>query len=131
MEKENTRVRLLLKTIAQESTTLRLLSFDPERLKKQFGLSDADLDALRSADLLRDSELSGRRNPANLKAFMPGSETAGAGVIGSTGVSPLPLPPPPPPPEVLIVNMTPRSLSGEQNQDSEPTIAVNPSNTQQ
>ncbi len=131
MEKENTRVRLLLKTIAQESTTLRLLSFDPERLKKQFGLSDADLDALRSADLLRASELSGRRNPANLKAFMPGSETAGAGVIGSTGVSPLPLPPPPPPPGVLIVNMTPRSLSGEQSQDSEPTIAVNPSNTQQ
>src|SRR5215510_293392 len=29
---------------------------------------------------------------------------------------------------VLVVNMIPRSLSGESNQDSEPTIAVNPAN---
>jgi hypothetical protein len=29
---------------------------------------------------------------------------------------------------VLVVNMIPRSLSGEENQDSEPTIAVNPAN---
>src|SRR5262249_7211617 len=29
---------------------------------------------------------------------------------------------------VLVVNMIPRSLSGETNQDSEPTIAVNPAN---
>lgn len=61
---ENTRIRLLLSTIAQESATLRLLSYDPEQLKKQFGLSETDLDALRSVDLLRASELSGRRNPA-------------------------------------------------------------------
>ena len=47
---ENTRIRLLLKTIAQESATLRLLSYDPDRLKQQFGLSDAELEALRSAD---------------------------------------------------------------------------------
>jgi hypothetical protein len=32
---------------------------------------------------------------------------------------------------VLVVNMIPRSLSGESHQDSEPTIAVNPANTQQ
>lgn len=29
---------------------------------------------------------------------------------------------------VLVVNMIPKSLSGEENQDSEPTIAVNPAN---
>src|ERR1041384_4011726 len=29
---------------------------------------------------------------------------------------------------VLVVNMIPKSLSGEDNQDSEPTIAVNPAN---
>ncbi len=29
---------------------------------------------------------------------------------------------------VLVVNMIPRALSGESHQDSEPTIAVNPSN---
>jgi len=32
---------------------------------------------------------------------------------------------------VLIVNMIPKSLSFETNQDSEPTLAVNPANTQQ
>src|SRR6267143_5368518 len=31
-------------------------------------------------------------------------------------------------PVVLLVNMIPKSLSGESNQDSEPTIAVNPAN---
>ncbi len=31
-------------------------------------------------------------------------------------------------PKVLLVNIIPRSLSGEANQDSEPTIAVNPAN---
>lgn len=31
-------------------------------------------------------------------------------------------------PAVLLVNIIPRSLSGETNQDSEPTIAVNPAN---
>jgi hypothetical protein len=31
-------------------------------------------------------------------------------------------------PVVLLVNMIPKSLSGETNQDSEPTIAVNPAN---
>src|SRR6266702_8507874 len=30
--------------------------------------------------------------------------------------------------KVLVVNMMPRSLSGEAHQDSEPTIAVNPAN---
>ena len=34
-------------------------------------------------------------------------------------------------PAVLLVNMIPRSLSGESNQDSEPTIAVNPANPMQ
>jgi hypothetical protein len=34
-------------------------------------------------------------------------------------------------PRVLVVNMIPRSLSSEINQDSEPTIAVNPANTDQ
>jgi hypothetical protein len=34
-------------------------------------------------------------------------------------------------PAVLIVNMIPKSLSGEANQDSEPTIAVNPANPRQ
>jgi len=29
---------------------------------------------------------------------------------------------------LTVVNMTPQSLSGEQNQDSEPQIAVNPAN---
>src|ERR1043166_402387 len=33
-----------------------------------------------------------------------------------------------PPNQVLLVNMIPKSLSGETNQDSEPTIAVNPAN---
>ena len=28
--------------------------------------------------------------------------------------------------QVLVVNMVPRSLSGETNQDSEPSLAVNP-----
>ncbi len=32
---------------------------------------------------------------------------------------------------VLVVNMIPKSMSGEQNQDSEPCIAVNPANAQQ
>ena len=31
-------------------------------------------------------------------------------------------------PKVLLVNIIPRSLSGETNQDSEPTLAVNPAN---
>ncbi|MEO8436136.1 MAG: hypothetical protein ABI596_14640 [Pyrinomonadaceae bacterium] len=31
-------------------------------------------------------------------------------------------------PSILLVNMIPRSLSGEENQDSEPSIAVNPAN---
>src|ERR1041385_9525357 len=31
-------------------------------------------------------------------------------------------------PKVLLVNMIPKSLSGESHQDSEPTIAVNPNN---
>src|SRR6267142_3794605 len=35
------------------------------------------------------------------------------------------------PASVLVVNMIPKSLSGEENQDSEPTIAVNPANPQQ
>ena len=35
------------------------------------------------------------------------------------------------PQSVLVVNMIPKSLSGEDNQDSEPTIAVNPANPQQ
>lgn len=35
------------------------------------------------------------------------------------------------PQSVLVVNMIPRSLSGEDNQDSEPTIAVNPANPKQ
>lgn len=34
-------------------------------------------------------------------------------------------------PTVVIVNMIPKSLSGEENQDSEPTIAVNPANPKQ
>jgi hypothetical protein len=34
-------------------------------------------------------------------------------------------------PGVLVVNMIPRSLSGETNQDSEPHIAVNPDNPQE
>src|SRR5258708_22367823 len=32
---------------------------------------------------------------------------------------------------VLVVNMIPQSLSGETNQDSEPTLAVNPTNPSQ
>src|SRR5262249_23498531 len=39
--------------------------------------------------------------------------------------------PPPPPPGVLVVNMTPKSLSGEAHQDSEPWLTVNPANPQQ
>src|SRR5437667_817713 len=34
-------------------------------------------------------------------------------------------------PIVLVVNRIPKSLSGEENQDSEPTIAVNPANPRQ
>ncbi|MFZ0209791.1 MAG: hypothetical protein WAL59_27405, partial [Roseiarcus sp.] len=30
--------------------------------------------------------------------------------------------------DVFVVNMIPKSLSGEQNQDSEPNLAVNPAN---
>ena len=30
--------------------------------------------------------------------------------------------------DVFVVNMIPKSLSGEQNQDSEPNLAVNPVN---
>lgn len=36
-----------------------------------------------------------------------------------------------PAPSVLVVNMIPKSLSGEEHQDSEPTIAVNPANPRQ
>jgi hypothetical protein len=32
---------------------------------------------------------------------------------------------------VTVINMTPQSMSGETNQDSEPNLAVNPANTQQ
>ena len=74
---ETTRMRLLLKTIAQESATLRLLSYDPGRLKKQFGLSEAELDALRSVDLLRASELSGRRSPVLPNTLTPGTQITG------------------------------------------------------
>ncbi len=52
---------MLLKTIAQESVTLRLLREDPERIKQKFGLNEEEMEALRSADLLRASALSGRR----------------------------------------------------------------------
>jgi len=30
--------------------------------------------------------------------------------------------------DVFVINMIPKSLSGEQNQDSEPNLAVNPAN---
>src|ERR1041385_9248211 len=36
-----------------------------------------------------------------------------------------------PPISVVVVNMIPRTLSGEEHQDSEPTIAVNPANPNQ
>ena len=42
-----------------------------------------------------------------------------------------PSPTPPPPSKILVVNMTPKSLSNEIIQDSEPNLAVNPANTQQ
>jgi hypothetical protein len=93
---EKTRIRLLLETIAQESATLRLLSYDPERLKKQFGLSDVELEALRSVDMLRASELSGRRNPGNPNALMPSPQATGAGITATAGYHPPPPPPPPP-----------------------------------
>jgi GT2 family glycosyltransferase len=38
-------------------------------------------------------------------------------------------PSPPPPPNVAVVNMIPKALSGEHNQDSEPTLAINPADT--
>ncbi len=34
---------------------------DPERIKQKFGLNEEEMEALRSADLLRASALSGRR----------------------------------------------------------------------
>ena len=94
---ENTRIRLLLKTIAQESATLRLLSYDPERLKKQFGLSESDLDALRSIDLLRASELSGRRSPVLPNVLMPGPQATSLGAAAIAGY--------PTPAGAMVVNM--------------------------
>jgi hypothetical protein len=38
---------------------------------------------------------------------------------------------PAPTPSILVVNMIPKSLSGEEHQDSEPTIAVNPADPRQ
>jgi len=44
---------------------------------------------------------------------------------------PSPSPSPAPPGAILVVNMIPKSLSNETNQDSEPNLAVNPANVQQ
>src|SRR4051812_34037430 len=48
------------------------------------------------------------------------SKKAAAGGIGQA-----------PPPGFLLVNMIPKSLSGETNQDSEPHLTVNPANPNQ
>ncbi len=54
---ENTSIRMLLKTIARESSTLRLLRDDPQKVQQKFSLTDDELNALRSADLLHAGEL--------------------------------------------------------------------------
>lgn len=54
---EIVRIRMLLNTIARESSTRRLLRDELQRIQQKFGLTDDELNALRSADLLRASEL--------------------------------------------------------------------------
>jgi GH25 family lysozyme M1 (1,4-beta-N-acetylmuramidase) len=54
---EDTNVRMLLKTLARESPTLRILRDNPQFIQQRFALSDVELNALKSADLLRAGEL--------------------------------------------------------------------------
>jgi hypothetical protein len=122
---ENTRIRMLLKTIAQESVTLRLLAIDPDGISRRFGLTPADLQSLRSADLLRASQMlasrsRGLRDPRQEHGLAPEMQRGGP-----------PPPPPGPPKAVTVVNMVPKALSNEQNQDSEPWLSVNPANPRQ
>lgn len=80
---ENTRIRMLLKTIARESSTLRLLRDDPQRIQQKFGLSDEELSALRSADLLRAGELQMQRGNGGI--LVPGGQAVEVPEVGGTG----------------------------------------------
>lgn len=122
---ESTRLRMLLKTVAQESATLRLLGLDRAAVARRFGLTVQELDALHSADLLRVSDLVASRSRG-----APDPRELGSPVLGGAHAALTPSPPPPPT-GVLVVNMTPQALSGESEQDSEPWLTINPANAQQ
>src|SRR5437016_2267098 len=95
---EDVRIRMFLKTIARESSTLRLLRDDPEQIKQRFSLSDGELEALRSADLLRAGELAGDGgNPGRrTRSAMPGREALEALDASGTGtITPPPTTGPP------------------------------------
>jgi len=69
----------------------------------------------------KKATLSGRKRSSAQKASAakakPAAKKAGKkGAVKAPG------------PKILLVNMIPRALSGEENQDSEPSIAVNPAN---
>ena len=122
----DTRLRMLLKTVTQESATLRLLALDPAAVARRFGLSEEELAGLRAADLLRASELVASRSRGT-----PDPRQLARSPLIAGAQSVLTPSPPPPPPGALVVNMTPASQSDEATQDSEPWLAVNPANTQQ
>src|SRR5712692_6020028 len=101
---ENVRIRMFLKTIARESSTLRLLRDDPERIKQKFGLSGEELEALRSADLLRAGEpgVQGNGGGSRQRSPMPSRVAPDALAASGTGTIIPPTTPPPgttPPPQ--------------------------------
>jgi hypothetical protein len=57
---KNSKMKEILKAVASESETLKLLKSSPEKLVKRFQLTEAELNALQSADMLVNI---GGRNP--------------------------------------------------------------------
>ena len=55
--KEPSKIRELLKAIAQESEVLQLLKDDPQQLKERFNLTDEELNALKNSEMLFVSSL--------------------------------------------------------------------------
>jgi hypothetical protein len=70
----------------------------------------------RKAARAKSRTTAGQKHAAKKAAAPASRQTAGRSGVQKTAAG------------VLVVNMIPKSLSGEDNQDSEPTIAVNPAN---
>jgi hypothetical protein len=52
---ESTELRMFFKALSAESPTLRMLRDDPSQLKRRFGLTDSEIQALSNSDMGRAS----------------------------------------------------------------------------